>query len=242
MTQSPVRLEVQEAYERWASEYDARPNALLALEERCLAPRMMAFAGKDIVEFGCGTGRWLKKLEKSGSRSLTGVDFSTAMLAAAKKKCLPSTSFVRADFSMTPLPGQIADCVLVSFAVSHVRDVMRFALEAARILRRGGKIIISDMHPDARSYGWRPTFRAEGDVFEVETFQRTLPDLIEAMSAAGFRLEEMAEPSFGEEEAAILLEAGKRDVFQQVMSLPVIYWAQFSLSEIASREHQYCHV
>src|SRR5580698_4699824 len=84
MTQSPVRLEVQEAYERWASEYDARPNALLALEERCLAPRMMAFAGKDIVEFGCGTGRWLKKLEKSGSRSLTGVDFSISMLAAAK--------------------------------------------------------------------------------------------------------------------------------------------------------------
>ncbi|MGB0064509.1 MAG: methyltransferase type 11, partial [Terracidiphilus sp.] len=69
----PVPLNPQGAYQLWAAHYDSAVNPLLALEERRMAAQFGDFSGKDIVDLGCGTGRWLKKLESCRPRSLTGV-------------------------------------------------------------------------------------------------------------------------------------------------------------------------
>lgn len=229
--QSIVRLDAQQAYACWAPFYDETPNPLLALEERSLAPMMKSFFAQDVVELGCGTGRWLQRLEAVGSRLLMGVDFSDAMLAEAERKCLPSTSLVHSDCMAIPLPDHAVDCVLASFLLSYVQDLRKFAEEVARILRPGGTIIVSDLHPNTTSYGWRRTFSAAGSLFEIATFRYTLPDLINTMSVAGCALEAMDELNFGEEEAVIFRQNDMIDHFHRVESLPVIYWAKFSLRE-----------
>lgn len=229
--QGVARLNAQQAYARWAPTYDGTPNPLLALEERSLAPLMNSFFAQDIVELGCGTGRWLHKLEAAGPKSLTGVDICGAMLAEAEKKCLPTTSLIHSDCTMTRLSNHAADCVLASFLLSYVQDLNKFAEEVTRILRPGGTIIVSDLHPNTHSYGWRRTFSASGGRFEIATFRYTLRGLINALSVAGCALEVMDEPCFGEEEAGIFRRAGRLNNFYRVMSLPVIYWAKFSLRE-----------
>lgn len=228
---APVKLEPHQAYQCWAAFYDSAPNALLALEERCLSPLITKWFDKDIVDLGCGTGRWLQKLESVAPRSLAGVDSSEAMLATAAAKCSPNTLLLHADCVAPPLPRDAADCVLASFVLSYVRDLNAFARETVRIARPGGTILISDMHPSARSYGWRRTFNAGGSLFEIVTYPYTLPELVDAMIGAGCRLEEMSEPSFGEEEAGIFREAARLEYFQRVESLPVIYWARFSVEK-----------
>jgi len=225
---SAVVLDAEEAYARWAPFYDQTPNPLTALEERLIAPMLGEFAGSDIVDLGCGTGRWLERLQRIGPRSLVGVDASPAMLAEAGRKCLLSTSLIEAACTSTPLPTWSADCVLASFLLSYVRDIGRFAAEAARILRRHGTVIISDLHPDTPSYGWRRTFRTGGDLFEIATFSYKTATLVSAMTAEGFELEQLSESSFGEEEAEIFRLNGMTAQFRQVMFLPVIYWARFS--------------
>jgi ubiquinone/menaquinone biosynthesis C-methylase UbiE len=229
--QSAVRVDAQQAYQHWASSYDATPNPLLALEERCLPITAEKFFDKDVVELGCGTGRWLKGLEALAPRSLTGVDFSEAMLSEAANKCQISTSLIHSDCSATPLPDNSADFILASFVVSYIQNLGAFSREAARILRPGGTIIISDLHPNTRSYGWRRTFGAGDNLFEIETFDYNLSDLMNAMTTAGCRLEMLATPCFGEEETAIFRQAGKLDKLHQVESLPVIYWARFTCGE-----------
>ena len=130
-----------------------------------------------------------------------------------------------------PLPDRSADCVLASFLLSYIPHIPAFAGEIARILRPGGSLLISDLHPDATTYGWRRTFRSAGTLFEIATFPYTFLDLIVGMHAAGFRLEQIDEPCFGEEEAAIFRDNGMLERFRQVQSLPVIYWARFSSRE-----------
>lgn len=225
-----VKLQPHQAYECWAASYDSNPNALLALEERCLSPMLANWLDEDIVDLGCGTGRWLRKLESVFPRTLTGVDSSDAMLAAATAKCGPSTRLIHADCTAAPLPGDAAGRVLTSFTLSYIQDLRAFAREAVRITRPGGTILISDMHPNARAYGWRRTFSAAGRVFEIETYPYALADVIDAMTPAGCRLEEMAEPCFGLEEEEIFQEAGKWEAFQKVESLPVIYWMRYSVT------------
>jgi len=230
-TRGAVTLDAQQAYAQWASSYDEAPNPLLTLEERSLAPMLESLFNRDIVELGCGTGRWLHRLEAVGASSLTGVDLSQAMLAEARRKCLSSTILIHADCTATQFPDRAADCILASFLLSYVPDLRKFAAEAVRILRPVGTIIVSDLHPNTPSYGWRRTFRTAGSSFEIETFKYTLPDLINAMSAAGCNLVAIDEPCFGEEEAAIFHQNGMLDNFHRVESLPVIYWTRFQLAE-----------
>jgi len=229
--QAATILPAQEAYTLWAPTYDHTPNPLLALEERVLAPVMDSFASRDIVDLGCGTGRWLERLESLPPRSLTGIDSSQAMLAQARGKCLNSTALMHASCAATPLPDLSADSVLASFLLSYIPHLPTFADEIARILRPGGSLIVSDLHPDALTYGWRRTFRSAGNLFEIATFPYTFLDLIAAMYAAGLRLEQVEEPCFGEQEAVIFRETGKLASFHQVQSLPIIYWARFSRRE-----------
>ena len=226
-----VMLEPRQAYEYWAPSYDSTPNPLLALEERCLSTVMMSLFDKDVVDLGCGTGRWLQKLETVAPRSLTGVDSSRAMLAAAVEKCRPSTRFFCADCTRTPLPEHATDFVLASFVLSYIQDLDAFAREVARIARRGATVLISDVHPNARAYGWRRTFQAAGSLYEIATHTHTLNDVVDGMAQAGCRLEAMSEPCFGQEEAHIFRQAGRWEAFQKVESLPVIYWARFTVAE-----------
>jgi len=224
-------LPAQEAYTLWASTYDQTPNPLLALEERLLAPILSSFTHCDIVDLGCGTGRWLQRLEATSPRSLIGIDSSAAMLAEAKKKCLPSTALIHATCAATQLPARSADCVLASFLLSYVSHITSLAREIARILRPRGTLIISDLHPDTPAYGWRRTFMSSDTLFEIATFPYTLLDLIGELHTAGFRLEKIDESAFGSEEAVIFRENDMLDQFHRVESLPVIYWARFSLEE-----------
>jgi SAM-dependent methyltransferase len=223
-------LSSQRAYQLWAPYYDSSVNPLLALEERSLARQLATFAGKDDVDLGCGTGRWLKKLETLRPQSLTGVDLSPAMLEQARLKCSATTRLLQSDCIDTPLRSRSVDRILASFLLSYLCDLRAFARETARILRAQGSTLISDLHPDAPSYGWRRTFRAGGRIFEIETQPYTLANLVDTMQQAGFRLDHQADWSFGTPEAQIFERAGKWDSYRKVESLPVVYYAQFTLT------------
>ena len=227
-TKSGAILDPREAYARWAPSYDETANPLTALEERLLAPALGNLAGRDVLDLGCGTGRWLQRLQALTPRSLAGIDASSAMLAQARKKRLPSALLIEADCTSTPLRPCSTDLVLASFLLSYVESIARFAAEVARILRPGGTLIVSDLHPNALSYGWRRTFKTAGGRFEIATFPYSLAALVALLKDAGLLLEQLAEPGFGEPEREIFRAHDMAEHFDRVMSLPVIYYARFS--------------
>ena len=94
--------------------------------------------GSQILDLGCGKGRFAVPLAERGA-NVVGVDLSQAMLMHAW-----STPRARASASRLPFADASFDAVFAVEVVEHVRDVRAVLLEARRVLRPGGQLVIVD--------------------------------------------------------------------------------------------------
>jgi len=199
------------------------------LEERFLRGLLPSCGGLDLLDLGCGTGRWLKRLAESGASSLTGVDSSPEMLARAAASEFTSIRAVLASCEALPLPSSSADLILCSFALSHVEDLRRFVREVARVARAGAQVFVTDLHPGTVSLlGWRRGFRVDGMHVDIEMKCRPLEEIASAFRKCGFTLSVRLEPGFGEPERAVFEKAGKGGAFDALRKHPAIYILQFT--------------
>ena len=100
-----------------------------------------------ILDFGCGYGRVLGELYEEGYDKLIGLDFSPAMIAAARKQH-PEIAFEQIQSLTIPLPDASVDGVLLFSVLTCIptddgqRELLR---EVNRVLNRGGLLYISDL-------------------------------------------------------------------------------------------------
>jgi SAM-dependent methyltransferase len=102
--------------------------------------------GLDVVDVGCGAGTYTLAWLDLGAATVTGVDFSAEMLAAAREATAdrPAATVVHGEAAATGLPGGVADVVFARALVHHLSDRGPFAREALRLLRPGGLCIVQD--------------------------------------------------------------------------------------------------
>jgi cytosine/adenosine deaminase-related metal-dependent hydrolase len=210
--------------------YDAEPNPVLSLEQRFLDRLLPPVGGLDVVDLGCGTGRWLAKLSSQSPRSLLGVDFSSEMLDQAKRRVGDAAHCVVADCTDLPFSRWSADLILCSFLVSYVQDLARFAEQVRRLLRPGGVVFISDLHPATTSkLGWRRGFHISGSFVDIETRLRPISLILSAFETLGMQVDAILEPPFGDPEVPLFQRAGKMELLQAASGHPAIYVLQLSL-------------
>lgn len=202
VTSNPVTRQADElalvrsGYDRWAPVYDHDANPLPALEE----PRMWEAAGDvrglKVLDLGCGTGRHAIPLAAAGAR-VTAVDFSDGMLAEARRKAQGAgVRFVAHDLH-EPLPFAVGefDVVFSGLVLEHLRDLDGFFGEAHRVLRPGGRAVVSAAHPAMFRRGScaRFTDPVSGEVVQPGSLPHQIDDFARAALGAGFRLEGMGE-------------------------------------------------
>jgi ubiquinone/menaquinone biosynthesis C-methylase UbiE len=114
--------------------------------------RAFVDAGQHVLEVGCGTGHWLERMESWGCR-VSGVDPAAAMLekAAARGLC---AEIVRGAAEELPWPDATFDRVVCINAVHHFSDKLRFAHEARRVLRAGGRVLSIALDPSSGLDTW----------------------------------------------------------------------------------------
>ena len=234
ISQARVHAEVN-VFDRWAQVYDIQPNPLLTLEERKVTPLIPSVSGLDILDVGCGTGRWLVRLELLEPASLTGTDCSAAMLDRARPKVHSTTILESSENS--ELPGEDASygLVLASFVLSYLTDVAGFARQCARVLRADGCLLISDMHPStAAERGWSRGFHIDGAKIEIEAHSRTLMEIVSVFRESGFEVSVLIEPSFEEPEKPIFDDAGKLAEYEDLAGVPAIYILKLKKKSLCS--------
>lgn len=228
MAKAATIVEVEEGYRLWSEVYDDAPNPLLALEERVLGPLLAEVRGKRVVDLGCGTGRWLARLQEREAASVTGVDASPEMLARARAKQRCGARLLCARGDQLPLRSASADVILCSFTLGYLADLNRFAREVARIAAPGAAVLVSDFHPGAHARGWRRSFRCGGEEIEVRNFVHPIAEIEAAFKAAGFDRCEVVEAPLGEPERAIFAAAGRENLFAAAAEAgPAIFICRF---------------
>jgi ubiquinone/menaquinone biosynthesis C-methylase UbiE len=217
-----VRVAPPEAYARWASTFDCEDSAIVALETRCLIPRMPCVKGKRLVDIGCGTGRWLRWSVDQGARA-AGVDLSLPMLREAVRKPDLAGRVVCGDGLRAPFRDACADVVVSTLALGHMQPVGTALEELARLAAPGATVIATDFHPDALRRGWKRTFQSKGETIEMQSEPYSMADLHHSR----LELEDLCEAGFDEPERAMFNLAGKSAMFDQVRGQTAIFIARF---------------
>lgn len=104
-----------------------------------------------IGDLGCGTGQVAEALAPWAKRVIA-VDESAAMLQAAKRRvrALANVEVRRGSLEALPIDDASLDAATCVLVLHHVPAPERALAEAARVLRPGGRLLLTDMMPHDR--------------------------------------------------------------------------------------------
>ena len=96
----------------------------------------------EILDLGCGTGRYSTALAKYFDANVVGVDPSEKMLAQARQKASGRVRYERASGESLPLLDHSVDMVFISMAFHHFERPDLVAQECRRVLRPNGSVCL----------------------------------------------------------------------------------------------------
>ncbi len=109
--------------------------------------RCMTLAGEptgELLDVGCGAGRLLNRMQKSGW-AVEGVDFDAQAAALATNRYGIKTHV--GDLSQCHLPSNSFDAITLSQTIEHLYAPKATLLECLRILKPGGLLVMTTPNP-----------------------------------------------------------------------------------------------
>ncbi len=149
-----------DGYAAWAPLYDGDGNPLIALEGPAMLRRYGDLRGKMVLDLGCGTGRHSVALIEAGA-SVVGLDLTPEMLEIARTKFSADQNIRWLIHSLPdPLPfkDEHFDLVVMGLVVEHITDLTGAMDEITRVLKPGGRVLVSNLHPERTAEGQRARF------------------------------------------------------------------------------------
>lgn len=199
----------QSAYDKLAGEYAERVDEApynANLDFPAMTALMPDVEGKQVLDAGCGSGRYSEWLLERGAEVLA-VDGSAEMVNHARQRVGNRAEVRQADLGE---PFEFAgndefDVVVSALALNYVEDWRQMFIEFARVTKPEGVLLCSLQHPiddylrlEVGNYFEveRHTDRWSGfeTAVEVPFYWRPLSETINPILEAGFQLDTLSEP------------------------------------------------
>lgn len=141
-------------FDQVADQWDAMRQSFYGEDVRETAyTKAKPQAGHVAVDVGAGTGFVTEGLLRQGLRVIA-VDQSPAMLEQMRSRfgADAGVEYLATDGHDLPLPDASADYVFANMYLHHTESPARAVAEMARVLRPGGKLVITDL--DRHDHQW----------------------------------------------------------------------------------------
>jgi len=154
-----------------------------------------AFKGLKILDVGCGVGL------QAATMGAWGLDFSEGMLEKAKKRGVKTFKSKSSDL---PFPDDCFDLVTSFNLMEHLPEEERLPsiLEFARVVKKGGKVLIETNNALSPIYNTRPRdytrfsenpqgdygYDSKGETYQVYTHLFDKEEICELIDEAGLKL------------------------------------------------------
>jgi ubiquinone/menaquinone biosynthesis C-methylase UbiE len=140
-------------YNDVSSNYDERykQNSLGGIQDSLLK-YIKKFKPKNILEAGCGTGRWLNSIPSYDSK-LFGLDLSFGMLSQITKSKI-SVNLINGNADKLPLKNNSFDFIYCINAIHHFDNPEKFLWSIKEILISGGIFILVGIDPHIHDDTW----------------------------------------------------------------------------------------
>lgn len=159
----------------------------------------------DVLDAGCGIGHYTEWFLANGA-AVVGVDASREALTAARERCGETATFYEHDLA-APLEFASADTfdlVFSNLVLDHIEAWRPVFAEFARVLKPGGTLVFTTIHPFRRYLNHRDDlesyYETTGYVVEwgstdtpIESYYRPLGEVINPLASTGFTIEEFRE-------------------------------------------------
>ncbi|MET9532563.1 class I SAM-dependent methyltransferase [Streptomyces sp. NPDC006649] len=177
-----------DTYERSAVELPFREH----VEHHSVRQAVGDVTGLTVLDMGCGSGIYTRRLATWGARHVTGIDVSGGMLATGHERehaQQAGVTYLRRDATRPgpagdPLLDGTCDVVVSVYALCYAvteQELTGFLTTARRALKPGGRLVAMTLNPDYgrgvryyAGYGFSLTQHEEGEGAPV-TLAATLP-------------------------------------------------------------------
>ncbi|MCX8104827.1 MAG: class I SAM-dependent methyltransferase [Ignavibacterium album] len=188
-------MNVKEAYNLWANQYDTDENKTRDLEAKALRTTLDKITFKSCLEIGCGTGKNTEWLMTKAHRVLA-IDLSEKMLSKAKDKIKSDTvRFILADITndWDFINNEKFDLVTFSLVLEHIKDLDGIFEKLTSVVSENGFIYIGELHPFKQYTGTKARFETENGIQELTCFNHNISDFTKAAQRYGFQLKDLNE-------------------------------------------------
>jgi ubiquinone/menaquinone biosynthesis C-methylase UbiE len=187
-------MNIKQAYDDWASQYDTNLNKTRDLEAKVLRKTLRGIPFSTCLEIGCGTGKNTEWLIQKAVK-VTAVDLSAEMLVKAREKVKsPKAEFIEADILQPWLfRKELYDVVTFSLVLEHIQNLDPVIKETSAALSPGGYLYIGELHPFKQYMGSKARFETSEGLHIVDCYNHNVSDFIIAGKSHGLELTELNE-------------------------------------------------
>jgi ubiquinone/menaquinone biosynthesis C-methylase UbiE len=187
-------MDVKQAYNNWADQYDTNNNKTRDLEAISLRTTLANIPFDRCLEIGCGTGKnteWLI----TKSKHVTAIDFSDRMISKAGKKISSDrVKFIQADIiNDWTFADKQYDLVTFSLVLEHIENLDNIFKKVSNVTCATGFVYVGELHPFKQYTGTKARFATEEGQQIVPCFNHNISDFTFSARDNGFEILDIGE-------------------------------------------------